>query len=492
MMKKQLLLFMTMLLFIACTEDVYVEEFEPPTDFEYFEPLTFESNAVVQDSGLPLLKEAIIDLQILSEDLLRSPIIAEELFQLGRVDHYADYYIGLDDLLLPSESELYNKANLPVSIIGAYRDSFYQKLQEHPEMVNLIKYVDNLTTSVDHTVMNSQGEDEEMELYYYCPYCLDTENVEPTIVPTTVDEADEAPGNKLLEDGTLVGVMVDDDYASENTSYIITANFPPHFEDEEGSDSNGENNGGGGYGSGGSNDIGGYNDDNLPIHDIQGVINGPEDVLPGINIPSVGDNYDFICDNLIRRVHTGHMILHEQYDPLISLTGNGGESEIRFVRIDGYLEVAEDGDFLEHLVPRVYGRSFKRRWIRNEQWVNVNAVWDDNWECDNLEQTFAIYEEDTEGTVTLSGNMTTKISLPIAGGGSVEQTRTVGFSTDFTSKDELITQWVINAESFFQSNQLSRGCEPPTRLMPEYGGVHFSVNDCGTDATYVLPHDYVD
>ena len=171
-------------------------------------------------------------------------------------------------------------------------------------MVNLKNYI--ATIGGDQIRASSQSMFDDMELYIYCPYCLDidqNDTAEPTIVPTLVDEADEALGNKILADGSKVGFMVNDDYASRYLTYIITPLDAPAFDYIDDDIDNGGSGGGGGV---------------IITPPVYSIINGPADLLPGINYPSPGDDIDFICStDLIRRVYVSDVQLTEQLDPLI-------------------------------------------------------------------------------------------------------------------------------------------------------------------------------
>ena len=56
--------------------------------------------------------------------------------------------------------------------------------------------------------------------------------------------------------------------------------------------------------------------------------------------------------------------------------------------------VADNGDVIETNAENIISKQFKRRWIKNHKWVTINAFWDSNWACDDLEQFFVAYEED--------------------------------------------------------------------------------------------------
>ncbi|MGN6417539.1 MAG: hypothetical protein ACTHMC_08610 [Pseudobacter sp.] len=173
---------------------------------------------------------------------------------------------------------------------------------------------------------------------------------------------------------------------------------------------------------------------------------------------------------VINMVMLGSVRCTSQYDHLISFTGNGGGSELRFVRADGYLQQNANGQITspQNLVTV----NISRKDIRKKRWVDVNAIWDSNWETDNPEQVFAIYEEDNEGSRTISGSIQAKLlSLTI---------EPIGYSITVKTKDEIIRQLGWKRNSFFAFNRggLNNGC----------GLLNgFTIYDCNSPVSYNLP-----
>lgn len=164
----------------------------------------------------------------------------------------------------------------------------------------------------------------------------------------------------------------------------------------------------------------------------------------------------------------------EQYDRLISFTSNGGGSEIYFIRGDAYLTQDPNGQITspQTSVP-VY---FKRKEIRAKVWKTIDEIWDSNWEIDNKEQVFGIYEEDTQGSATMSGSVKTTVKDP--SGNNVEAT--VGFSITVKTQDVIIRQLAWNRESFYMYNQggLNNGCGTISG---------WTVYGCNTGVSYIMP-----
>jgi hypothetical protein len=164
------------------------------------------------------------------------------------------------------------------------------------------------------------------------------------------------------------------------------------------------------------------------------------------------------------------------YDKLISLGGylQGGGPDLRFCRGDAYLTQNADQQITSP--QNVVQANPTRKQCKKSQWINVYAIWDGNWEINNLNQVFAIYEEDKKGSKTVSLSVKTTVKLDTVT--SIEGT--VGFSWTFTTEDDIIRQLGWNRESFYLYNQggLSNGCGVR-------GG--WTVYDCNSFVSYTMP-----
>lgn len=166
----------------------------------------------------------------------------------------------------------------------------------------------------------------------------------------------------------------------------------------------------------------------------------------------------------------GQVRCTKQYDKLISFTGNGGGSELQFIRGDAFLKQNAEGQITNP--ENTISVSCSRAGIRKKKWLTINSIWDSNWEPDNKEQVFGIYEEDTEGSGTFSGSIQTKLkSLTI---------EPFGYEFTVKTKDEIIRQLGWNRESFYAYNngQLRNSCGVS-------GG--WTIYDCNTPVAYTLP-----
>jgi len=151
----------------------------------------------------------------------------------------------------------------------------------------------------------------------------------------------------------------------------------------------------------------------------------------------------------IQQVYVGDVRCRKQYDALISFTGNGGGSEIRFTRADGFSKFT-DG----HIVPDAFisGDATITRWhIRNESFYAYNSEWDGDWEVANLNQNLAIFEEDNRNQLKITSSISTTLKESTSGNQAVG---TIGFEKIVKSDDELIRQQNVNHASFFPLNRI--------------------------------------
>lgn len=154
----------------------------------------------------------------------------------------------------------------------------------------------------------------------------------------------------------------------------------------------------------------------------------------------------------VKQVYVGEVRCSRQFDKLISFTGNGGGSEIRFTRADGFLKLA-DGQVQADMFIVDGPYKIERSDIRNGgTWIDWTSVWDNDWETQNLEQNLAIYEEDNRNALTLTGTLktTVKINSLISGEGSI------GFSFSFKSDDAVVFQTNYKHDAFFAMNRFNQ------------------------------------
>ncbi|NML20318.1 hypothetical protein HHL16_05510 [Pseudoflavitalea sp. G-6-1-2] len=171
----------------------------------------------------------------------------------------------------------------------------------------------------------------------------------------------------------------------------------------------------------------------------------------------------------INAVLLGNVRCTRQYDHLISFTGNGGGSELRFIRGDGFMKQNSEGQITSP--ENVISVDLKRSDIRKKRWKSLNSIWDSNWEPKNIQQVFGIYEEDTEGSKSFSGSIKTTIKAF-----TIEP---FGYNIMVKTKDEIIRQLAWDRASFFEYNRSNIGSCGLTDGFANY--------DCGTPVSYTMP-----
>lgn len=157
----------------------------------------------------------------------------------------------------------------------------------------------------------------------------------------------------------------------------------------------------------------------------------------------------------VKQVYIGDVKSRKNYDAFISFTGNGGGSEIRFTRADGYLKVL-DGQVQADVHHVANGKYVTRYAVKKGYFVSYSAEWDFDWEELNLEQNLAIYEEDNRNSSTFNGTLTTTTNLsvpipPVTIGNAI--TSTLGFLINFKSDDYIIKQQNYKRDVFFILNR---------------------------------------
>jgi hypothetical protein len=154
----------------------------------------------------------------------------------------------------------------------------------------------------------------------------------------------------------------------------------------------------------------------------------------------------------VKQVYIGDVRCNgHQYDAFISFTGNGGGSEIRFTRADGFLKIV-DGQVQADMFVVGDGKSISRHEIKHHILVDYSREWDGDWEENNFQQNLAIYEEDNRNTSTISGSVNTTATItatPVV----ITAGHSIGFTLNYKSDDAIIKQTNYNRDVFFILNR---------------------------------------
>ncbi|MBL7737854.1 MAG: hypothetical protein JNK14_01460 [Chitinophagaceae bacterium] len=395
--------------------------------------------------------EAIKEVTSILKRIYKDPNVVYEVNSAIKSEYYTDERVLLRDLLTPDKSPVYKSKKFieSLSVKGTFKEAFIEELDKgnYPRLNAIMSNSANRTFRLtdDWPIIDTTNEiwTNEYGLSIYFPYSEDfpsinphdpTNNTETGQLVTLVSadrEADSGPGYEpYVSTGNPNEPMCPDNICYNNVT-VDDAYAELH-----------------------------------PVH-IVGVGAEPNTA----NSPSGTTSVYIVYIGVIKCV--------KQYDRLISFTGNGGGSELRFTRGDIYLQPNTSGQITNF--QNIITVNIKRKDIRKKNWKVVNNLWDSDWEIDNTEEIFGIYEEDTQGTKTFSGSLTSTLTNPPVGGnpGGTGQGQ-LGYSISVQTQDDIIRQLNWNRTSFYTYNQggLNNGC----------GTLNgWTLYDCYSDVMYTMP-----
>lgn len=364
---------------------------------------------------------------------------------------YTDQSILLKDLIYPEDSRLNSISKFKmyaedqnVSLIQFSKNFWREANKMNDPLFN--QFLTNLNPSQSSTFRgeNFNENGDQPSIYYpYMEEFIDPNDggagyFEPiTSVATATADADEGWGQQpYYLNGVFqyyVQVLVNDEFAEINPTHIV-----------------------------GVNGIEPYNEP--PI------INAAFPPGDPIDLPNLPRE--------VKQVYVGDVRCKKQYDALISFTGNGGGSEIRFTRADGFLKILDGQVQADMFV--IGDGTISRYNIRKSNWVDFSNEWDGDWEATNLQENLAIYEEDNRNTSTFSASITTTLTWPAAGGSpGVTVAAPIGFTISFKSDDALIKQTNYNRDVFFILNRTNLEGEMKNGwpVRDKNANVSFTLND---------------
>lgn len=149
----------------------------------------------------------------------------------------------------------------------------------------------------------------------------------------------------------------------------------------------------------------------------------------------------------LNKVWLGWVRCGKQYDRLISFSGNGGGSELKAMRINGYLKTDNQQitTYEDNLTSIGQRGEISRKQIKNRDWIRVYGFFDTDWETDNKEQALAIFEEDTQSEGKVEGSLTTKAS-------SLE-VKPFSFSVTVKTQDEIPVIFTVDRTFLFNDGR---------------------------------------
>jgi hypothetical protein len=361
------------------------------------------------------------------KSVYRKPEARAEAIAAIKTEYYVDERVLLKDLLFPESSPLYNTDKFRQSRAdkGVFKKYFFETFEKgnYPNLKAAMKLNNYNTRETAPVPVDSTNEiwTDENGVSIYFPYSenfpyidpLDPNNNRETgnlITIVIADrEADSGPGQEPYystpdpqgfncpDNICYTEIMVNDDYADGRATNIV------------------------------------------------GVGAEPTRMMPDPTPPSANVN----------RVFHGWSCLTDQRDAFISLSGNGGGSEIKIARISGYLQF--ENQQVTNFAGDAVSVSYTRKEIRKKKWKRVYTVWDPNWVADNFEQVYAIWEEDNEGTKTFNGSLSTTATIPVSGGPTITAARTLSYGITVKTQDELVTQRKISRIAYFGAAKTDQG-----------------------------------
>ena len=320
---------------------------------------------------------------------------------------YTDESILLKDLIYQENSrlskskkfiDLCQKWNI---LAGNFAQKFWNEVNKSNDQ-SFKTFLEALKNNQNNGRVGEYDGSGEVTIYYPYSENYNFTNDPITSLATATADADEGYGDKSFYDtnGTLqwTHVLVNDDYAFNNPTQIIGVNGVE------------------------------------PIERVQ----DPQEPPPPPPPPGIS------------RVYIGEGVCKHQYDRLISFTGNGGGSEIKYCHLTGYLQPVNQQITTFQDIASV---DFSRGDIRNKRLLRTYTVWDDDWAPADLEQVLAIYEEDNTNTVTFNGSIGTTLTFSPGNTG----TASIGYNIVRQSQDDIIRELKISRNSYFTGAYQDQG-----------------------------------
>jgi hypothetical protein len=445
--KLTLLVALTLVAATSCKKEFSGQQGQSPKELDkskvYKVPATPEEKLLVVN-----LAKVTDVLKELYKDKANLKLVNAALFSKA----YTDQSVLLKDLIYPDGSRLndipkFKKYSTKFNVsLNQFSNNFWNEVNKTSDPL-FKQFLSKLNTVSSTTNLRTDSYNENGEpVSIYFPYM--EEFLEPidgsggyyepiTSVATATADADEGWGEQpYYINGVFqyyVQVLVNDEYAENNPTHIV-----------------------------GVNGIEPYNEP--PVANSAFPPGDPID-LP--NLPRE-----------VKQVYVGDVRCKKQYDALISFTGNGGGSEIRFTRADGFLKIADGQVQADMFV--IGDGSISRYNIRKSNWVDFSNEWDGDWEASNLQQNLAIYEADNRNTSTFSASITTTLTWPAAGGApGVTLAAPIGFTISFKSDDAIIKQTNYNRDVFFILNRTNLEGEMKNGwpVRDKNANVSFTLND---------------
>ena len=458
----------------SCSDNNEVVNEEPT--FKSNTSILYVNDYSLGNTSQEQMRKAVLELTDLSKIAFSNADVRNEVSQLIQNDFYKDHIVSLDDLLNPSTSLVYNYADVSENNKGKFKGFFDSYISNNEnKTINLVHVKDSRLVGTEQYLETFF---DYAHLTFYLPYDDDSNldpipmDSNPTLVPAVV-EADEARGYEF--NGEIYSeVTVDDGYSESRFTIIIQPSYDP------------------------CTSLGfpiaaiAAATEDLPV-DCDRISSGGSSSNSGTGATTTTPNqYTGNCadvkpaGNYIRQVFVGRAKFRKQYDNFISLTGNGGGSEVRYCRVDSReaIDIDSLGSYKVNQWNLRENQYWSRKQINRENVRAVNILWDNNWECEGEhEQLFVIYEEDNTSDLIIDQD----ISFDLA---DDTYAANIDITIQNRSKDQAVILRTREESEFFITNLLDNGsgCWD--------GDFSFSdrcwgINAGGTDVPYTMHHRWV-
>lgn len=389
-------------------------------------------NVNSSDTKLKGVEQRLKHIALIMSEVSKKPEVIDFINQSIAAEYYQDERILLKDLWNPEQSKaLQNYVKVKsIKNLSLFRDVF-QDIYKNDKYPQAKSFSNNLEKSNEDIISYLLSND--VSIYY--PYSKSEEkrnnksSIESTTISyNTVEEQDSNIGYLMDKTGTLQTVIVDDAYATQNRTYIVS---------QEGFDGNNNliiSEGGGGGSTTPSNPL--YPSPNQPDPDIYYTPNPNKDGDP-----------DLPTYKKVHLIKIAEVQLKEQLDPFFGLKNSGG-SEVVFVRAQAFFQNAANptagvGDLV---MPELF---FTRQAIKDHRWVAMNSVIDSDWVLAESQNIFGAYEADNaQEKIKITGKVKFKIF------GTVEVELSAEYEKSFGSKNDRLynldqgrTSYFVNAKN---------------------------------------------
>ncbi len=352
------------------------------------------------DAKIEDVEQKLKHIALIMTEVSKTPGVKELIENGVATGYYRDERILLQDLWNPEESQALKNYAKSLSKTAVFKETFQNvyRSKKYLQSESFTNLQEKSTDDLEAYLLANP-----VSIYYPYSDVSNRQNKssadrEVTFSFNTVEEQDSNIGYRVGNDGEISEVTIDDAYARDNVTFIITQEG---FEDGNGGPGFDGDIIDPGYGGGnGGGTGGGTSTPSIPTS----LYPSPNQPQPDILDLTKDDEPDLPPNPKVHIVKIAEVQLTQQLDPLFGLKNSGG-SEVRLVRAEAFLSnvnnnpTANAGDLIKDLF-------FTRAAIGEQRWVAANLDMDTDWKLSEQQHFFGIYEEDNgQDEITLSGKV---------------------------------------------------------------------------------------